>query len=205
MLKYVYSIRFLEGNVKIGGIHHLTESVLVLSGHSSATLSVMKRYLAMLALLLISGPTRAAPSTTAPSLAILVQNGTLCYSASIIVNDKTDAVLGKQAEAIMLKTLNSLAFKAKQYDTADSCDRELIFSFSIDNAGAPTVYTDDLKLHSYIATEGPVELVRATVWTDGYWGGDVKVFSIATLTKRMQDDLTQMLSKFTTDYRSVVK
>lgn len=165
----------------------------------------MKKYLTVLALVMVPGLTLAAPSSSAPSLAILAQSGTLCYSANIIVNDKTDAALNKQAEAIMLKTLNGLTLSAKQYDAADSCDRELIFDFSIDNAGAPTIYTDDLKLDSYAATDGPVQLKRATVWTDGYWGGDAKVFSTATFTKKIQDHLTQMLSKFTVDYRSVVK
>jgi len=36
-LKYVYSIGFLEGNVKIGDIHYLTEPVLVLSSHKQST------------------------------------------------------------------------------------------------------------------------------------------------------------------------
>ena len=39
MLKYVYSIGFLEGNVKIGGIRYLTEPVLVLSSHDRQSLT----------------------------------------------------------------------------------------------------------------------------------------------------------------------
>ena len=165
----------------------------------------MKRYLTVLVLPLISGLTLAVPSASAPSLAILTQSKGLCYSAGITVNDKLDPALSKQAEAIMFKTLTGLTLTAKQYDAADTCDRELIFAFSIDTAGAPTIYNDELKLVSYTATDGPLQLKRATVWTDGYWGGDAKVFSAATLTKKMQDNLVSLLAEFTADYRSVVK
>jgi len=154
---------------------------------------------------LVSGLTLAAPSSSAPSMVILAQGGTLCYSANITVNDKTDAALSKQAEAIMLKTLNGLALSATQYDVADTCDRELIFVFSVANAEAPTVYTNTLELDSYSATDGPVKLIRATVWTEGYWGGDAKVLSHASYTRKMQNDLVRLLSKFTADYRSAVK
>ena len=154
---------------------------------------------------LVSGFTLAAPSSSAPSMVILAQGGTLCYSANITVNDNTDAALSKQAEAIMLKTLNGLALSAAQYDVADTCDRELIFVFSVANAEAPTVYTNTLELDSYAATDGPVKLIRATVWTEGYWGGDAKVLSRAIYTRKMQTNLVRLLSKFTADYRSVIK
>lgn len=166
---------------------------------------IIRSALAVCSLLLVSGFTLAAPNSSAPSMVILAQSGTLCYSANITVNDKTDVALSKQAEAIMLKTLNGLALSATQYDAADTCDRELIFAFSVANAEAPTVYTNTLELDSYSATDGPVKLIRATVWTEGYWGGNAKVFSHATYTEKMQDDLMRLLSKFTADYRSVIK
>ena len=171
--------------------------------HTSRT--VRSALVVWLPLSLFSGSVLAAPSNSAPSLVILAQSGILCYSANITVNDNTDAALSKQAEAIMLKTLNGLALSATQYDAADTCDRELIFAFSVANAEAPSVYTNTLELDSYSATDGPVKLIRATVWTEGYWGGDAKVLSHATYTMKMQNDLVKLLSKFTADYRSVVK
>jgi predicted nucleotide-binding protein (sugar kinase/HSP70/actin superfamily) len=165
----------------------------------------MKKYLISLALPLISGLTLAAPSASAPALAILAQSSALCYSADVTVNDKTDAALSKQAEAIMLKTLNGLALSAKQYDAADTCDRELIFNFNVDNAGAPTIYIDSLRLETYNATDGSIQLKDASVWRSSYWGGDAKVYSAATFTKKMQDNLVSMLGEFTTDYHSIIK
>ncbi|WP_407569104.1 hypothetical protein [Deinococcus altitudinis] len=165
----------------------------------------MKKHLTVLALAMVSSLTFAAPSAAAPSLAILAQSGALCYSAHVTVNNKTDVSLSKQAEAILSKTLNGLALSAKQYDAADTCTRQLVFDFGIDNAGAPTIYNDELRLETYGATEGSTDLKRAIIWTDGYWGGDVKVLSAAAFTKKMLDQLGQLLPKFTADYRSVVK
>ena len=161
--------------------------------------------LAVCLLPLFSGFTLAAPSMFAPSLAILTQSGVLCYSAEISVNDNINALLSKQAEAIMLKTLNGLALSARQDNALDACDRQLFFTFSIDNAGAPTTFDDTLELITFTATDGPIELKPAIVWTDGFWGGDAKVFSPVTYTKKMQNDLVKLLSKFTADYRSIVK
>ncbi len=169
------------------------------------TSRIIRSALAVCSLPVLSCLMLAAPSSSAPSMGILAQSGTLCYSANITINDNTDAALSKQAEAIMLKTLHGLALSATQYDAADTCDRELIFVFSVANAEAPTVYTNTLELDSYSATDGPVKLIRATVWTEGYWGGDAKVLSPTTYTRRMQTDLARLLSKFTADYRSVVK
>ena len=145
----------------------------------------------------------ADASPDAKALQILKQTGVLCYSAVVTVNDKTDAALSKQAEAIMVKTFNGLYLKATQYDAADSCDRELIYTFEIDVAGEPTIYTDDLKLHTYVATDGETSLPSATVWSDGYWGGNATVWSRATYTKKMQDHLVAMMSQLATDYRSL--
>ncbi|WP_425145881.1 hypothetical protein [Deinococcus sp.] len=153
--------------------------------------------------LLGSSALAADASPDAKALAVLKQTGLLCYSAIITVNDKTDAALGKQAEAIMLKTFSGLYLKATQYDAADTCDRELIYTFDVDAAGAPTIYTDDLKLHTYVATDGDTTLPSATIWSDGYWGGDAKVWSRATFTKKMTDHLVTMMSQFATDYRSL--
>jgi len=155
--------------------------------------------------LLISGSALAAPSASAPALGILTQKGALCYSATITVNDKVDTALNKQAEAIMLKTLKGLSLSAEQYDAAKMCDRELVFLFSVNNAGAPTIYQDELKLATYLATDGPIQLPYATVWRSYDWGGDVKIWTTATFTKKMQDNLVVVLSDFTVDYRSVVK
>ena len=155
----------------------------------------------------VSGLTLAAaePTSNAGALKILAQDGVLCYSAEATVNDKVDAALSKQAEAIMLKTFNGLALKVMQYDTADTCDSELIYNFGVDVAGAPSIYSDDLRLHSYVASVGDLKLDSVTVWSAGYWGGDAKAWSRATFTKKMQDNLVKMLSQFTADYRSVVK
>ncbi len=145
------------------------------------------------------------PSANAPALKILAQDGVLCFSAEVLVNDKADAALSKQAEAVMVKTFKGLALKAVQYDTTDTCDIELIYSFGIDVAGAPSIYSDDLKLHSYTAMVGDEKLDSVTVWSAGYWGGDARLWTRATYTKKMQDNLVKMLSQFTADYRSVVK
>ncbi len=155
----------------------------------------------------VSGMGLAAtePSANAPALKILAQDGVLCYSAEVQVNDKADAALSKQAEAIMVKTFSGLALKAVQYDAADTCDSELIYSFGIDVAGAPSIYNDDLKLHSYVAMVGDEKLDSVTVWSAGYWGGDAKLWTRATYIKKMQDNLVKMLAQFTADYRSVVK
>ena len=168
--------------------------------------SKMNRFALTASLLpLCSGLTLAAPGMFAPSLVILTQPEVLCYSANVSVNDKTSVVLSRQAEAIMLKTLNGLALSARQDNALDSCDRQLFYTFSVDNAGAPTMFNDTLELISFTATDGPVELKPAIVWTDGFWGGDPKVFSPVTYTGKMKSDLVKLLSKFTADYRSVVK
>ena len=146
-----------------------------------------------------------APSQGAKALAILAQDGAFCYSAEVMVNDKVDAVLSRQAEAVMVKTFGGLGLKAAQYDKADTCDRELIYTFNADVAGAPTLYNDDLRLHSYVATDGDIELASATVWSQGYWGGDAKLWTRATYTKKMTDNLVTMMAQFSADYRSVVK
>ena len=171
--------------------------------HTSRT--VRSTLVVWLPLSLFSGSVLAAPSNSAPSLVILAQSGILCYSASITVNDNTDAALSKQAEAIMLKTLNGLALSATQYDAADTCDRELIFAFSVANAEAPSVCTDALELDSCSATSGTARLVRATVSTRGCWGGDARMLSHANYTMKTRNDLVRLLSKFTADYRSVVR
>lgn len=145
------------------------------------------------------------PSDNAAALEVLRQGGVLCYSADVTVDDETDAALNRQAEAIMIKTLNGLYLKATQYDAAETCDRELLFTFQLDVDGAPTLYNDDLKLHSYVATDGDVELDSVTVWSNGFWGGDGKVLSRAAYTKKMQEHLVAMLAQFTTDYRSLGK
>ena len=145
----------------------------------------------------------ADASPDAKALQILKQDGVLCYSALVTVNDKNDAALSKQAEAIMLKTFNGLYLKATQYDAADTCDRELIYTFEVDAAGPPTIYTDDLKLHTYVATDGETSLPSATVWSDGYWGGNAAVWKAATYTKKMTDHLVTMMGQFATDYRSL--
>ncbi|GGR04471.1 hypothetical protein [Deinococcus ruber] len=167
----------------------------------------MKKSLAVLCTLpLLSGLALAAtPSPDAKALAVLKQDGVLCYSAIITVNDKTDDALSKQAEAIMLKTFNGLYLKATQYDAADTCDRELIYTFEVDAAGPPTIYTDDLKLHTYVAVDGETSLPSATIWSDGYWGGNAAVWKPATYIKKMQDHLVTMMGQFATDYRSLNK
>ena len=126
---------------------------------------IFRSALAVCSLPLVSGLTLAAPISSASSMVILAQDGTLCYSANITVNNNTDSALSKQAEAIMLKTLNGLTLSATQYDAAATCDRELTFVVSVANAEAPTVYTNTLELDSYAATDGPVKLIRATIWT----------------------------------------
>ena len=139
------------------------------------------------------------------SLAVLAQDSVLCYSAEIRINDKLSVALSKQAQAIMLKTLNGLALSATQDNALDSCDRQLFFTFNVDNAGPPTTFNDELKLITFTATDGGVELKPAIIWTDGFWGGNARVLSLATYTGMMQKDLVKLLSEFTADYRSVVK
>ena len=149
----------------------------------------------------------AAPQPTqgAAALKILSQDGQFCYSAEVTVNDTLDAALSQQAEATMVKTFTGLGLNAVQYDQAANCDRELIYTFGIDVAGAPSLYNDDLKLHSYVASDGDVQLDSVTVWSQGYWGGDAKVWSKATYTKKMVDNLVTMMAQFTADYRSLSK
>ena len=158
-----------------------------------------------LPLSLFSGSALASTSTFAPSLAVLAQDSVLCYSAEVRINDKLSVALSRQAQAIMLKTLNGLALSARQDNALDSCDRQLFFSFSVDNAGAPTTFNDELKLITFTATDGGVELRPAIIWTDGFWGGNAKVLSPVTYTKMMQNDLVKLLSEFTADYRSIVR
>ena len=169
----------------------------------------MNRTIAALSVLVLSplSLVAAAPQPTegAAALKILSQEGQFCYSAEVTVNDTVNTALSQQAEATMLKTFSGLGLSAIQYDQAASCDRELIYTFGIDVAGAPSLYNDDLKLHSYVASDGDVKLDSATVWSQGYWGGDAKVWSKATYTKKMVDNLVTMMAQFTADYRSLSK
>jgi hypothetical protein len=167
----------------------------------------MKRPLMALSVVALASSTALAvtASKNANALKIVSQDGVLCYSADVTVNDKSDAALNKQAEAIMVKTFTGLSLSATQYDDADTCDRELIYTFSVDVSGAPTIYNDDLKLHSYVTKDGDVELDSVTAWSNGYWGGDAKIWSRATYTKKMTDNLSTMLSQFAADYRSISK
>jgi hypothetical protein len=167
----------------------------------------MKRLFMVLSALALASSTAHAvtASKNAGAVKIITQDGVLCYSADVTVNDKSDAALNKQAEAVMLKTFTGLSLSATQYDAADTCDRELIYTFSVDVSGAPTIYNDDLKLHSYVTKDGDVELDSVTAWSNGYWGGDAKVWSRATYTKKMTENLSTMLAQFTADYRSISK
>ncbi|MGY2894943.1 hypothetical protein [Deinococcus sp. UYEF24] len=165
----------------------------------------MTRALTILLLASVSGAALATPTSSAPALALLAQSGALCYSAHVQVNHKPDATLSKQAEAMMSKSLKALALNAKQYDAADTCTRQIVFDFSIDTAGAPTIYNDELRLETYGAAEGDIDLKRAIIWTDGYTGGNGKVLSPATYTKVIMDHLGKLLPEFSEDYRSVVK
>ena len=167
--------------------------------------TVRSALLVCLPLSLLSGSSLASTSMFAPSLAVLAQDSVLCYSAEVSVNDKPNVALSRQAQAIMLKTLNGLALSARQDNALDSCDRQLFFSFSVDNAGAPTIFNDELKLITFTATDGGVELKPAIIWTDGFWGGNIKVLSPAVYTATMQKDLVKLLSEFTADYRKLVK
>ena len=171
--------------------------------HTSKT--IRSALLVWLPLSLLPGSALASTSMFAPSLAVLAQDSVLCYNAEVRINDKLSVALSRQAQAIMLKTLNGLALSATQDNALDSCDRQLFFSFSVDTAGAPTTFNDELKLLTFTATDGGVELKPAIIWTDGFWGGNARVLSLAAYSATMQKDLVKLLSEFTADYRSVVK
>jgi WD40 repeat protein len=87
----------------------------------------------------VSVLTLAAPSSSALSVGILAQGSVLCYS----VNSNTDAALSKQAEAIMLKTLNGLALKATQYDAAPLATAAAAATGPAISAGRLVVLTGD--------------------------------------------------------------
>ncbi|WP_293911635.1 hypothetical protein [Deinococcus sp.] len=146
----------------------------------------------------------AQPSSDAASLATL-KDAVLCYSAEVEVDDEPDEALGDQARAIMLETLRVLKLGAVQYDDAINCDLNLDFTFGLDVAGAPSLYNVELSLRSFTARVGATEIGSATIWSDGYWGGDKDVWDRATYTKRMTDTLGKSLAQFTTDYRSLGK
>ncbi|MFC4453950.1 hypothetical protein [Deinococcus sonorensis] len=162
--------------------------------------------LALMCLLLpasASAATPAKPSEEAPALAAVRGGQNLCYSASVLVNDKKDAALVTMAETQLAAALKGLGLKALQYDAADTCDRELYFSFSVDVDGEPTIYQDFLTVYSYVANDGKVELPMAQIWRDGMYGGNKKVLTRAEYTKTMTDDLKTLLDEVKVDYASL--
>lgn len=163
----------------------------------------MNRILPLLALSLLSPLSLAAASGQAPALEILKRTGTLCYSTLVAVNGKEDDDLIKSSSAQLASRLHDLGLDAQPF--SQDCDREVIFSFEVDVDGAPSVYTDNLRVVTYAATDvlTHVDLDSAVVWREGYWGGAAGVYSREEYSKRINDQLEKLFNKLKIDYLSL--
>jgi len=173
----------------------------------------MKHTLMVMALLLTSslaaassskaaGPT---PSSNADVLRILGK-GTLCYGAGAEINGEMDDDVTEEAEATISAALSKLGLKAQHgHSEDDGCTTQVSFIFQIDGKDAPTIFSDEVKLITYRATDGTSKMALpwATVWRDAYWGGSADAMTQEEMVAKMNEHLGKSLEQFAADYQSL--
>jgi hypothetical protein len=162
----------------------------------------MKNFLLVLGVLVMSAGALAGPGPSFRALSILDGKAVLCYGAVVEVNHVRDDSLGTQADTVLASSLSDLKLEAKRYD--GKCDRLLKFTFQIIFDEPPSVYSDELELVSYSATDrkSDTRLAEVTVWREGNYGGEVRILTPEEYTGKMRAHLQAMLELFKTDFIS---
>ena len=160
----------------------------------------MKNILLVLGVCLSFTAALAEPGPSYRALSILDGKTVLCYGSVIEINGVRNDRLTDQADTVISSLLSDMKLSAKRYD--GKCDRLLNFTFEVILAEAPTAYYDELKLVSYTTTDrkSTAPLAEVTVWQEGMFGGEVRIFTPQEYTDKMDEHLKALLDRFETDF-----